>query len=136
MKALRDYTLPLISIPPVIRRLAIQANNCELKPITLQMIQNIQFIGFLNEDLNTHISNFLELCDTVKYNRVSDNAILLRLFAFLLKDKAKYWLNSEPPSSITSWDNLVYKFLSKNFLPAKAAKMRIEILIMRGTDLQ
>ena len=59
VKALRDYTLPLIGIPPVIRRLAIQANNFEFKPITLQMIQNIQFIGLPNEDLNTHISNFL-----------------------------------------------------------------------------
>ena len=63
----------------------------------------------------------------VKYNGVSDDAILLRLFPFSLKDKAKHWLYSEPPESITSWDNLVHKFLSKNFPPEKAAKMRIEI---------
>ena len=57
-KALRDYALPRADIPPMIRRLAIQAKNFELKPITLQLIQNIQFMGLPNEDPNMHISNF------------------------------------------------------------------------------
>ena len=84
-KALRDYALPPTSIPPMIRRLAIQAKNFEFKPITLQLIQNIQFMGLLNEDFNTHISNFLEVCHTVTYNGVSDDAIHLKLFPFSLK---------------------------------------------------
>ena len=57
----------------VIRGPTIQANNFELKPITLQLIQNIQFMGFLNEDPNTYIYNFLEVCDSVKYYGVSDD---------------------------------------------------------------
>ena len=40
-RALRDYALPPASFPPVIRRPTIQENNFELKPITLQLIQNI-----------------------------------------------------------------------------------------------
>ena len=83
-------------------------------------------MGFPNEDPNTHISNIFEVGDTVKYNGVSDHAIRLRLFPFSLKNKAKHWLNSEPPNSITSWDNLVHKFLSKFVPPVKVAKMRIE----------
>ena len=63
----------------------------------------------------------------MKYNGVSDNAIRLRLFPFSLKDKAKHLLNSKPPDSITSWDNLVHKFLLKIFPSEKATKMRIEI---------
>ena len=34
-RALRDYALPLIGIPPMIMPLAIPANNFEIKPITL-----------------------------------------------------------------------------------------------------
>ena len=47
--ALKDYALP-----PVIRRSTIQENNFELKHITLQLIQNIKFMGLSNEDPNTH----------------------------------------------------------------------------------
>ena len=88
-KALRDYALPHARIPQMIRRPAIQGNNFEIKHITLQLIQNIYFMGFPNEDPNTHISNFLEVCDTVKYNGLSDDAIRLRLFPFYLKNKVK-----------------------------------------------
>ena len=81
----RDYALTLVGIPQVIRRPAIQKNNFKLKPITLQSIQNIQFMGLPNEDPNRQISNFLEVCDTVQYNGVNDGAICLRLFPFSLK---------------------------------------------------
>ena len=43
---IRDYGRPSAVTPPVIRRLAIQANNFELKSITLQLLQGIQFHGF------------------------------------------------------------------------------------------
>ena len=84
-------------------------------------------MGLSNEDPNTYISNFLEVCDMVKYDGVCDDAIRLRLFPFSLKDKTKHWLNLEPPDSITTWDSLVHKFLSKFFPLKKATKMRIEI---------
>ena len=89
-RALRDYALPPMGVSLVIRRPIIQANTFELKPITLQLIQNIQFMGLPQEDPNTHISNFLEVCDIVKYNGVSEDVIRLRLFPFSLKDKAKH----------------------------------------------
>ena len=118
-RGLRDYALSPVGIPSVIRLPAIQANNFELKPITLQLIQNIQFMGLSNEYPNTNISNLLEVFDTVKYNRVSDDAIFLRLFLFSLKDKVKHWLNSEPPDSNTTWNSWVHKFLSQIFPPKK-----------------
>ena len=126
---IRDYDHPSAVTQPVIRRLAIQAKNFELKPINLQLLQGIQFHGLAHEDLNAHILNFLEVCDTVKYNGVSDDAIWLRLLPFSLKEKAKNWLISEPPDSITSWDDLLNKFLAIFFPPTKAEKLRIDISI-------
>ncbi|XP_062085536.1 uncharacterized protein LOC133791633 [Humulus lupulus] len=74
-----------------------------------------------------HLANFIELCQTFKMNGVSNDAIRLRLFPFSLKDRAKSWLVSLPPNSITTWNDLAQKFLSKLFFPAKAAKLREEI---------
>ena len=61
------------------------------------------------------------MCDTVKYNGVSDEAIRLRLFPFSLKEKAKHWIISEPLDSITFGEELVNKFLARFFPSEKAA---------------
>ena len=39
----------------------------------------------------------------------------------------KHWLTSQPPDSITSWNDLVQKFLTKFFPPSKIAQLVQEI---------
>ncbi|PON56480.1 hypothetical protein TorRG33x02_296310, partial [Trema orientale] len=88
-RALCDYAFPVINeISSGIRYPTIQANNFEIKPPIIHMIQNsVQFSELPNDDPNAHIANFFEICDTFKYNGVTDNAIRLRLFPFSLRDK-------------------------------------------------
>ena len=102
-----------------IRRPPIQANNFEIKPAFIQMIQNTaQFSGLANENPNDHLTQFLELCDTFKHNGVSEDAIRLRLFPFSLRDKARSWVNSFPPHTFTTLDELANK-VSEQILPSR-----------------
>ena len=95
--------------------------------MTLQMLQNIQFHGLAGENPNTHLKNFIEVCDMIKYNGVTDEALRLRLFPLSLSDKAKHSLTSQPLDSITSWNDLVQKFLTKFFPPLKITQLVQEI---------
>ena len=54
---IKDYGRPPEVTPPVIRRPTIQVNNFEIKSITLQLLQGIQFHGLAHEDPNAHILN-------------------------------------------------------------------------------
>ncbi|KAL0411042.1 UNVERIFIED_CONTAM: hypothetical protein Slati_3693900 [Sesamum latifolium] len=116
-----DGTISSIALPTV------QA-NFEIKPSIIQIIRSsVQFSGLCEEDPNKHLSNFLEICDTFKFNGVSDDAVRLRIFPFLLCDTAKDWLQSLPAGSITIWASLTQKFIAKYFSPAKTAKMLNDI---------
>ncbi|XP_057251773.1 uncharacterized protein LOC104897055 [Beta vulgaris subsp. vulgaris] len=127
-KPLRDYAMPNASgAPSSIVRPTISANNFELHPALIQIIQQDHFIGLDNEDPNEHIITFLEKCDTVKLNGVTDDVIRLGLFPFSLRDKAKMWLKSNPPNSFTTWATLSQAFLSKYFPLGKTAKFRNNI---------
>ena len=87
---LEEFALPPTVVQSAIRRPPIQANNFELKTVTLQMLQNIQFHGLPSENSNTHLTNFIEVCDTVKYHGVTEEALRLRLFPLSLGDRAKH----------------------------------------------
>ena len=71
------------------------------------MLHNIQFHGFPSEHPNAHLTSFIEVCDTVKYNGITEESLKLRLFPLSLSDRAKHWLTSQTPNSITSWNDLV-----------------------------
>ena len=87
---LEEFALLPTVVQTAIKRPPIQANNFELKSVTLQMLQNILFHGLPNENPNMHLTNFLEVCDTIKYNGVTEEALRLRLFPLSLGDRAKH----------------------------------------------
>ena len=128
---LEELALPPIVVQSAIRRPPIQANNFELKGVTLQMLHNIQFHGFPSKNPNAHLKSFIEVYHTFKYNGVTEEALRLRLFPLSLSDRAKHWLTSQPPNSINSWNDLVQKFLTKFFPPTKIAQLVQEINTFR-----
>ena len=128
---LEEVALSATIVQSAIRRPPIQANNFKLKGVTLQMLHNIQFHGLPSDNPNAHLTSFIEVCDIVKYNGVTKEALRLCLFPLSLSDRAKHWLTSQPPDSITSWNDLVQKFLTKIFPPTKIAQLVQEINTFR-----
>jgi len=110
-----------ITIPPI------TANNFELKPAMISMVQQSQFGGLPMKDPNLHLFVFLEVCDTLKINGAFTNAIRLRLFPFSLRDKTRAWLHSLPSRPISTWEELTKAFLAKFFPPSKTASLRNQI---------
>nr|XP_027060802.1 uncharacterized protein LOC113687382 [Coffea arabica] len=90
------------------------------------MVQQSQYGSNATEDPNSHLSTFLEICDTIKFNGVSDDAIKVKLFPFSLRDKAKVWLQSHSPNTFTTWVDLSKALLNKFFPPGKTAKFRMD----------
>ena len=102
-RTLKDYVWPVVNENnSSIRRQTINANNFELKPTLISIVQQAQFSESPLDDPNIHLVMFLEICDTVKMNGVIEDTIRLRLFPFSLKDKARGWLQSLQLGSITS----------------------------------
>ena len=127
-RTLRDFVTPGVeSIASSITCPNVEANNFELKPASISMVQQSQFRGTLLKDPNLHILTFLEVCDTLKLNGVSTYTIRLWLFPFSFREKARAWLHSFSPVCITTWDELTRAFLAKFFSPSKIGSLRNQI---------
>ena len=83
---LEEFALPPTVVQSTIRRPPIQGNNFELKGVTLQMLHNTQFHELPSENPNENLTSFIEVCDIVKYNGVTEEALRLRLFPLSLSD--------------------------------------------------
>ena len=100
------------------------------------MVQQNRYGGLAHENSNVHLATFLDISDTVKMNGVTEDVIRMRLFPFLLRDKARGWLNSLQPGSIGTWEELAQRFLSKSFPPSKTSQLRGEIAQFRQMDFK
>ncbi|KAL4344759.1 hypothetical protein AHAS_Ahas11G0210500 [Arachis hypogaea] len=135
-RVLGSYSAPIadlygksIVVPPI------AANNFELKPQLVTLVQqNCQYHGLPHEDPNQFISDFLQICDTVKTNGVNPEVYRLMLFLFALRDKVKLWLYSQPKESLNTWEKVVTKFLTKFFPPKKLTKLRLEVQTFRQKE--
>ena len=95
----------------VVRQPPIEANNFELKPALITMVQQHQFTGHPYEDPIEHLGRFMRMANTVKLNGVRLDVIKLQLFLFSLRDVVATWFDSLPVGSVNIWEELVEAFM-------------------------
>ena len=118
-----------------IRQPAVDANNFELKPALITMVQQQQFTGHPTEDPNEHLGRFLRMENTVKLNGVRPEVIKLHLFPFSLRDTTATWYESLPYGYVDTWEELVEAYLGRFFPPSLTSERRREIIVFQqGED--
>ncbi|CAM8969233.1 unnamed protein product [Rhodiola kirilowii] len=134
-KTLGDYTAPRVSgFQSTIAPPSIANNTWELKTGLIQMVQNSQFSGRMNEDPHQHLKRFIQMCNTVKTNGVPPESYYLKLFPFSLSDMDSRWLDNHAEGTFTTWDKLAEAFLQQYFPPSKIAHFRNKIISFRSMD--
>ncbi|GJT93411.1 DNA-directed DNA polymerase [Tanacetum coccineum] len=73
------------------------------------------FQGLCTENTIHYIKYLFSIVDHLQADEATKDASRLCLFHFSLKGKAKEWLDKISPETITSWEQLVSKFLDKFF---------------------
>ena len=94
-KTLREFSVPSTANVVIGPNINVGDVNFGLKSSLINMEQASPFCGKPNKDANSHLENFLELCDTVMIQGVAADFTKLRLFHFSLPEKAKQWFYKE-----------------------------------------
>ncbi|CAL8174473.1 unnamed protein product [Prunus armeniaca] len=127
-----DLDIPTIPASPSSILLPTAARNYELKSSHLNMLPS--FYGLPNEDPLTHIKDIFNAVSSFPLTGVTEDQLRMRVFPYTLKDKAKYWLNSLKPGSLTTWGAIQKKFLEKYFSTQKTDMLRDKILLFAQQD--
>ena len=133
---IEDFWRPIIQDEySAIRQPTVDANNFELNPALITMVQQQQFTGHPTEDRNEHLGRFLRMANTMKLNGVRPEVIKLHLFPFSLRDTVATWYESLPYGSVDTWEELVEAYLGRFFQPSLTSERRREIIVFQqGED--
>ena len=110
-----------------IKQPAIDANDYELEPALIAMVQQNQFAGYSTENPNEHLGRFLRITNSIGLNGVSSESTHLQLFPFSLRDMAATWFNSLPYESVSTWEELMRSYFSKFFTLSLSSAQRLEV---------
>ena len=110
-----------------VKQPAIDANDFELEPALITMVQQNQFSGHSTENPNEHLGRFLRIANSIKFSGVKLEVIQLQLFPFSLRDRAVTWFNSLPYEPVSTWEELMGAYFSKFFPPSLTSEQRLEV---------
>nr|GEU77289.1 hypothetical protein [Tanacetum cinerariifolium] len=99
----------------------------ELCQPSLNGRNSCQFHGLSGDDANKHLDKFLHVTQSIKVNRVTDDALRLYLFPHSLTHHASAWFDRLPRNSINTFKQIGKMFLRKYFPPSMVTKLRNEI---------
>ncbi|CAL2239416.1 unnamed protein product [Prunus armeniaca] len=131
-RALEDFAQPVIPNSPSCILLPTEARNYELKSSHFHMLPS--FYGLPNEDPLSHIKEFYNVVSGLPLQGVSEANLRMRVFPYTLKDRAKNWLMTLAPGSLSIWDAVAKKFLEKFFSTQKTATLRGQIFNFKQDD--
>ncbi|GKC11377.1 hypothetical protein Tco_1008159 [Tanacetum coccineum] len=99
-----------------------EKDSFELKGKFLKELRDNTFSGSDHEDANEHIEKVLEIIDLFYILSITQDQVMLRAFLMSLTRATSRWLRNKPSGSITTWEDLKTKFLSKYCPPARTTK--------------
>ncbi|GKC74194.1 hypothetical protein Tco_1120077 [Tanacetum coccineum] len=85
----------------------------EIQGTFLVKIRNDAFNGNDGENAYEHINKFLKIVGPIKINGLTHDRFRLSIFPVSLAGAASEWFKKECIGSITTWDNMVEKFILK-----------------------
>ncbi|GKB27348.1 ribonuclease H-like domain-containing protein [Tanacetum coccineum] len=117
---------------------ASSSNNTGAKlptpPKTLHEHSFPNSFGSKNEDPLLHIKHYLSIVDNIQADGATRDTSRLRFFHFSLTGKAAEWLDRIPLTQITTWDQLVSRFLDHFFPVGRTSALRDLILRFKQGD--
>ena len=133
---MEDFWRPVIQAEySAVKQPVVDANNFELKPALITMVQQNQFTGHPTKDPNEHLGRFLKMENTVKLNGVRPEVIKLHLFPFSLRDIAATWYESLTYGLVDTLEEFVEAFLGRFFPPSLTTDRRRKIIVFQqGED--
>ncbi|KAJ1700940.1 hypothetical protein LUZ63_000719 [Rhynchospora breviuscula] len=105
----------------------IKANNMQIAPNHVTLVQQNPFYGDDKDDPNAHLQTFIDCTKLIKFNGVPQQAIRLLLFHFSLKDRAQKWYKTLKNGSIRSWNQMAQTFLDRYFPADRSDAIRREL---------
>nr|GEX26973.1 hypothetical protein [Tanacetum cinerariifolium] len=88
-------------------------NFVEIQGTFLIKVRDKAFNGAIGENVFVHINKFLKVVTPIKINRVSQDRFRLSIFLNSLAGATGKWFKKDCIGSITTWDDLVEKFIQK-----------------------
>ncbi|GAU51890.1 hypothetical protein TSUD_416750, partial [Trifolium subterraneum] len=99
----------------------------DIKNTMLNALKENQYSGAESQCPNLHLEHFDEACGYTDPPNVSESDKKMRLFKLSLTGRARDWIDTLPPNTIATWDELAIKFKERYFPIHKFLERRNEI---------